>query len=115
MHLFAGHFSDAPLRLIGFLTWAVVTTSLLYVPPSVILETIGAFRTQALASLVSALVGLPLVALLLWRFAPALSLVGLLVSELIILAVCWLAFASRMPQIGLMRKGREAVRVAGWG
>jgi O-antigen/teichoic acid export membrane protein len=116
-HLFAGRFADAPLALISFVTWAVVTASLLYMPATVILEALGAFRTQTLASLLSALAGLPLVVLLVWRFSPSLSLVGLLVSELIIVATCWFDVARRMARFSLTRTSspREAVRLAGWG
>jgi O-antigen/teichoic acid export membrane protein len=116
-HLFAGRFADAPLALISFITWGVVTASLLYMPAIVILEALGAFRTQAFASLLSALVGLPLVAVLIWRFSPSASLIGLLVSELIIVATCWLDVARRMARFRVVRKSspREAVRLAGWG
>jgi O-antigen/teichoic acid export membrane protein len=115
-HLFAGRFADAPLGSISLVTWGVVTASLFYVPATVILEALGAFRTQAFASLASALVGLPLVAFLIWRFSPSASLIGLLVSELIIVATCWADVARRMARFNFVRKlsPREAVRLTSW-
>lgn len=88
-HLFVGRFSGEPMRFIGLVTWAIVGVSLLYVPPKAMLETVGAFRNLALCSLVSALVGLPLVAVLLWTLPPAFSLFGLLASEVVVLAGYW--------------------------
>ena len=88
-HVFAGRFLGEPMRLIGFGAWAISSVSLLYVAPKTMLETMGAFKKLTFATLCSACIGLPIVTLLLWKATPAWSLLGLLVSELVILGYCW--------------------------
>ena len=91
--LFAGRFADAPLALITLLLWAVSTLSLTYAPARVFLEAAQDFRFLAVLSAGSAVAGCAGVAALLLIATPAWSILGLLLSELIVFAACFGAAA----------------------
>lgn len=107
-HLFAGRFSHEPLGLITGLLWAVVTVSLTYAAPRVLLETAQDFRFLAGLSAGSAAAGLAAVTGLLVVSSPAWSILGLLLSEVIVFAACTGILAP-----GPARSERTAHRLAG--
>ncbi len=87
-HFFAARFSGQDFGLIVLVLWAVVTVSLTYAPLRVLLEIAQEFRFLAALSAVAAVAGLAMVCGLLLTVPPAWSLLGLLVSELLILFGC---------------------------
>ena len=87
-HLFASKFAGQPLGLITALLWLVATVSLGYAAPRILLEAVGAFRFLAAVSAVTAVVGAAAVSLLLVLSTPAWSVLGLLLSETLVLAAC---------------------------
>jgi O-antigen/teichoic acid export membrane protein len=89
--LFAGQFADAPMTLIAVCAWMIVAVSLLHAPFRVLLETVQAFRTLAALAAISAVAGGIVVVALLLVAAPAWSLLGVLLSECVVIAYCGLA------------------------
>jgi O-antigen/teichoic acid export membrane protein len=109
-HVFAGRFAGEPIGLITAVIWTIVMTTMLYVAPKTLLETRRAFRELAFAALVSAVIGLALVALLLRYASPAWSLLGLVASEVAILVYCWrkiLDSAAATPEARPLRAPRS--------
>lgn len=96
-HAFADRFDDAPLDLIAVLNWCIASTAVLYAVPKLQLETAKQFRLTTVMAGIAAVVGMTLMAVLLKTTSPAWSLVGLLVSEIIILIGC-LIFAYRLTR-----------------
>lgn len=87
--LFSGQFSAEPMTLIAGLAWLIVSVSLLHAPFRVYLETILAFRTLAAVAAISAALGAIVVVGLLLVAAPAWSLFGVLMSEMVVLGACF--------------------------
>ena len=87
-HLFAGRFSHEPLELIATLLWGVITVSMTYAAPRALLEAQQAFRFLAGLSAAGAVIGLSVVTTLLLVSTPAWSILGLLMSETIVLVGC---------------------------
>ncbi len=87
-HFFAARFSGQAFGLIVLILWAVVTVSLTYAPLRVLLEVLQDFRFLAALSAVAAVAGLLTVCALLLTVPPEWSLLGLLMSELLILIGC---------------------------
>ncbi len=108
-HLFAGRYAHEPLALITGLLWAVVTVSLAYGAPRLLLETAQDFRFLAGLSAASAAAGMAAVTLLLVVSTPAWSILGLLLSETIVLVACSAVFAPA----GSARSVRTERRLAG--
>jgi O-antigen/teichoic acid export membrane protein len=100
-HLFAGRFVGASLGLITFELSCIATAAMLSAPPKILLEATRDFKQTAIASIVGAMVGIPLVVVLVLTESVAISMLGLLASELVVLVGCWLA------TIAVLR-GREA-------
>lgn len=94
--LFAGQFADAPLTLIAICAWAIVAISLIHAPLRVLFETQQAFRMLAILAAVSAVVGSLIVVGLLLVAQPVWSLLGVLVSECLVLGYC--SFVLRSPR-----------------
>jgi O-antigen/teichoic acid export membrane protein len=90
-HLFAGRFAGASLYLITLELSCIATTAMLAAPAKILLEATRDFKQTAIASIIGAAVGLPLVAFLLVTRSVALSMLGLLASELVVLIGCWIA------------------------
>lgn len=86
--LFAGQFAEDPMTLIAVCAWAIVTLSLVHAPMRVLLETQQAFRMLAALAAASAGAGAIVVVGLLLVAAPAWSLLGVLLSELVVLGYC---------------------------
>jgi O-antigen/teichoic acid export membrane protein len=86
--LFADRFADAPMTLIALCAWAIVGVSLLHAPFRVVLEMQQAFRKLAFVAAVSAVAGGIVVVVLLFVAAPAWSLLGVLLSECVVLVYC---------------------------
>lgn len=86
--LFADRFADAPTTLIALCVWSIVGVSLLHAPLRVLLEMRQAFRELAFVAGISALAGGIVVVVLLLVAAPAWSLLGVLLSECVVLAYC---------------------------
>lgn len=97
-HLFAGRFTDAPLGLTTVLLWCVAATSFGYAAPRILLEAVGAFRFLALVSAAAAAIGAATVAALLIVSTPAWSILGLLLSEVVVLAACTAAAVPRLSR-----------------
>ena len=96
--LLDGRFGDAPLNAIALGIWAIATVSVLYSVPKTLLETTQDFRRISMVSALGALIGIPLVALIVWTSTPAWSLVGTTVSELVVFVGCWI-FALRTIRV----------------
>ena len=96
-HLFASKFVDQPLGLITTLLWLVSTISLTYAPPRVLLEAAGEFRFLAIVSAVTAVAGAIAVTALLLLATPAWSILGLLLSETMVLVACAWGVSGRLP------------------
>ncbi|WP_232627977.1 lipopolysaccharide biosynthesis protein [Methylobacterium sp. Leaf118] len=88
-HLFAGRFAQDPFVLIVGLVWATVTLTMLYAGPKTLIETRLGFRDLAAMALASATVGMVLVTALVVLVAPAWSMAGVAISEIIVLVWCW--------------------------
>ena len=95
-HLFASKFSGQSLGLITALLWLVATVSLGYAAPRILLEAVGAFRFLAVVSAVTAVIGGVAVSVLLVVSTPAWSVLGLLLSETIVLAACVVGVRRRL-------------------
>ena len=96
-HAFTGRFEGAPLDLIAIINWCIAATAVLYAVPKLQLETARQFRLTTLLAAAAALVGVPMMAVLLKVSTPAWSLCGLLASELVILIGCTV-FALRLTR-----------------
>ena len=88
--LLDGRFGTAPLNGIALGIWAIASVSVLYSVPKTLLETTQGFQRISLVSALGALIGIPLVALIVWTTTPAWSLVGTTVSELVVFLGCWI-------------------------
>lgn len=86
--LFADRFTGAPMALIALCVWTIVGVSLLHAPLRVLLEMRQAFRKLATVAGISALAGGIVVVVLLLVTAPVWSLLGVLLSECVVLAYC---------------------------
>lgn len=95
--LFAGQFSGEPMTLIAASVWAIVTVSLVHAPLRVLLETVQEFRALARLAGASAAIGGIAVAGLLLTAAPAWSLLGVLLAEIVVLATCCRILAPWRP------------------
>jgi O-antigen/teichoic acid export membrane protein len=103
-HFFAARFPRDEFGLIVLALWAVVTVSLTYAPLRVLLELTQEYRFLAKLSAIAAAAGLLTVCLLLLSTPPAWSLLGLLLSEVVILLGCLAAMrpsAGPAPAVGL--------------
>ncbi len=87
--LLGGRFGTAPLNGIALGIWAIASVSVLYSVPKTLLETTQDFRRISRVSALGALIGIPLVALIVWSSTPAWSLVGTTASELVVFFGCW--------------------------
>ena len=96
--LLDGRFGNAPLDAIAVGIWAIASVSVLYSVPKTLLETTQDFRLISMVSAIGALIGIPLVALIVWTSSPAWSLVGTTVSEFAVFLGCWV-FALRKLRI----------------
>lgn len=107
--LFAGKFTDAPMTLIAAAAWAIVTVSLVHAPLRVLMETMQDFRPLAVLAGVSVGVGAVAVIGLLLVAEPAWSLLGVLLSEIVVLAGCVWMLAPRRSHAPRLRPepGRE--------
>ena len=85
----------AAMLTVATLSWAISLATMLYVMPRVILEAVGDLRTIAVISAVSAVVVLLSVSALLLVATPAWSILGGLASELVVLALSWVALRRR--------------------
>jgi hypothetical protein len=93
-------FEGAPVRVLGYFAWAIQIVCLLYVMPRCFLEVAKAFRVLAIINIVSAFVGMSIVTVVLHVAPPAWALAGALVSEMMVLAACWIVVRSIfMPNI----------------
>ncbi len=89
-HLLDGRFGTAPLNGIALGIWAIASVSVLYSVPKTLLETMQGFRRISMVSALGAVIGIPLVALIVWSTTPAWSLVGATASELVVFLGCWI-------------------------
>ena len=96
-HFFAARFPRDEFGLIVMALWAVVTVSLTYAPLRVLLEITQDYRFLAALSAVAAVAGLVTVCTLLMTAPPAWSLLGLLLSEVVILIGCMAAMRPAAP------------------
>lgn len=97
-HLLDGRFGTAPLNGMALGIWAIASVSVLYSVPKTLLETMQGFRRISMVSALGALIGIPLVALIVWSTTPAWSLVGTTASELVVFLGCWI-FALRTLRV----------------
>jgi len=84
-------FEGAPIFVIGGFAWAGSATVMTYIMPRIILEVVSAFREVTMIAAAAAATGMAVSAVILEIAAPAWSMLGSLISELIVLACCWLA------------------------
>jgi O-antigen/teichoic acid export membrane protein len=84
-------FDGTPLYVIGGFAWAVSNTTMSYVMPRITLEVFSAFRVITGITAAAAVIGMAIAAMLLEITIPAWSMLGLLISELIVLAGSWVA------------------------
>lgn len=96
-HFFAARFAGQDFGLIVLALCVVVTVSLTYAPLRVFLEVAQDYRFLAVLSAGAAIIGLLTVCVLLLTAPPAWSLLGLLLSEAVILLGC----------LGAVRPGRD--------
>jgi hypothetical protein len=89
-HLFAGRFVGSSLHLITLELACIATAAMLSAPPKILLEATRDFKRTAVVSIIGAIVGVPLVAFLVMTRSVAVSMVGLLVSEIVVFVGCWI-------------------------
>jgi O-antigen/teichoic acid export membrane protein len=111
LHAFAHRFGDAPLHLIAFNVWCIATVAVLYSVPKTLLESGQRFRGITVLAAFGALVCMPTVVVLLKIASPAWSLLGILLSEIVVLIGSWLcalAFLRHARDLGQGAAPRRA-------
>lgn len=88
-------FDGQPRALIGAFAWGISVAPLLYLMPKIALEVRRAFALLTAVNAAAAAVGMAAVAALLLCASPAWSMVGTLLSELVVLSCCWAAVLRR--------------------
>jgi len=111
-HAFGGRFAEAPLNLIAFNIWCIATIAAIYSVPRLLIETFQQFQYVALASLIGAAIGMPLVVEILSLTSPAQALTGVLVSETIVLIGC-LIFALKILRKQRAIKATQSIKSKG--
>lgn len=89
-------FDGTSIGLLGCFVWAIYAASELRVMPRIILEVTGYLRRVAMISGASAIVGMTTVAAILTVAAPVWSLIGAVVSEVMVLVGFWFALIISM-------------------
>jgi O-antigen/teichoic acid export membrane protein len=80
---------SAHVTLLGFFAWVIVTCTMLYVMPRLVLEAGMAFRTVSVITAVGAAVGLLAICLFLWAAPPSWALGGGAISEIVVTIGYW--------------------------
>ena len=94
-------FEGAPIHVLGYFAWAIQIVCLLYAMPRCFLEAAKAFAALAIINIVSATVGMSIVAVLLYIAPAAWAIAGAFVSETLVLVACWTLVQSiSIPKTG---------------
>ncbi len=111
-HVFGQKFGAAPLGLIAVNLWFISTISVVYSVPKALLESAMWFKAITVLSLGAALVSFPVVALLLKVATPAHALVGVILSEFVVMVGSWILVVGLLKARALGRTRAVARRVS---
>jgi O-antigen/teichoic acid export membrane protein len=109
-HVFGHRFGAAPLDLIAFIVWCIATVAVLYSVPKTLLESGQRFRGITVLAGFGALLCMPTVAILLEFVSPAWSLLGILLSEFVVLVGSWLCALAFLRHARDLGRGGDVPR-----